>query len=717
MKKLLIIVITIYFNFTLLFSQAYSSWENYSFSQRVTGIDFNGNDIWISTQGGLVKYNKKTGDKAFYNRANANLPDNNLLSIFCNTNGDVWVGGKHYGVGKFDGVQCTTFNQSNSGLPFDQWNSKIKLDKKGNVWIASFRWMAKFDGANWKTWITGNDLDAFPIISDFVIDDKGIAWICSTDGFGKIGNDKYTIIPGFYGSRNQCVKIDNNKKIWIGVEGRGLYKYDGSTFTNYNTSNSCLPTNSIFSISFDSQNNMWLATAEGLVKFSVSGCHLYKPPLPDTALLCLKPGNNDTIWCGSFSGRLLFFDGTGFTSIDLSNSPLKDNYILDILNDDDNNTWIGTKRNAVKKTDSQFYSVFNKRVNALIQDKERVIWTLFDSGDTCLLKMKTNANTVFDSLNSPLNNNKINTFKLAVDNNNLLWITTGNNGLYKYDGTSFTNYNTTNSAIPSNKINQLVFDYGNNLWGGSTNGLFKFDGVTWTVWNRANSNIPTNLVYALAFDSSNTLWFSCMDENWIFGVEFGEGLTCFDGQTMSTYKTDNSGLLSNTIGSVYVDKKDIVWLATYGAGLMSFDKTNKWTSYNVTNSGIASNVVQGIEQDKSGNLWMGHDDAGISVFNPDSFTLPVNDKDERYLSLVVFPNPVNDDLYVNFKTNGEWNVQASVYDLNGKLIHVFPGQKTVNGSQILHYNLRGILTSSQLYIIYLKFNNNQYYAKFLYLGE
>lgn len=716
MKKLLIIIITICVNFPCLLSQAYPSWENYSFSQRVTGIDFNGNDIWISTQGGLVKYNKKTGDKTYYNRANANLPDNNLLNVFCNTNGDVWVGGKYYGIGKFNINKCTIYNQSNSGLPFDQYNSKIKVDKNGNVWIASFRWMAKFNGNSWKTWITGNDLDAFPIISDFVIDDKDVVWMCSTDGFGKIENDEYIIIPGIYGSRNQCMGIDNNKKIWIGIDGRGLYQYNGSTFTNYNTENSCLPSNFIKAISFDAENNMWLASG-GLVRFSPTSCKIYNPPQSSQGLLTLKCDNNDTIWCGSFSGKLLCFDGNEFTSIDLSNSPLKDNYILDILIDDDNNKWIGTKRNAVKKTDSQFYSVFNNRVNALIQDKERVIWTLFDSGDTCLLKMKTNGNTVFDSLNSPLNNNKINTSRLAVDNNNLLWLTTSRSGLYKYDGISFTNYNTTNSAIPSNQVFQLVFDKENTLWGGSANGLFKFDGITWTVWNRTNSNIPTNVVVGLAFDYGNKLWFSCMDENRIIGIDYGGGLTCFDGQTMKTYKTNNSGLLTNTIWDVYIDAKGLVWLGTCGGGLMSFDKKDKWSSYNVTNSGIANNIVQWIRQDKSGNLWLGHIDAGISVFNPDSFNLSVNNKDERYLSLVLFPNPVNDDLYVNFKTNGEWNVQASVYDLNGKLIHVFSGQKTENGNQTLHYNLSGILISSQLYIIYLKFNNNQYYAKFLYLGE
>lgn len=715
MKKLLIIVITICVNLTSLLSQSYPSWENYSFSQRVTGIDFKGNDIWISTQGGLVKYNNKAGDKTYYNRANSNLPDNNLLSVFCNTNGDVWVSGRHYGIGKFNGLQCSIYNQSNSGLPFDQWNSKIKLDKKGNVWIASFRWMAKFDGANWKTWITGNDLDAFPIISDFVIDDKGVVWICSTDGFGKIENDEYTIIPGIYGSRNQCMAIDNNKGIWIGIDGRGLYQYNGSTFTNYNTENSCLPSNFIKAISFDAENNMWLASG-GLVRFSPTSCKIYNPPQSSQGLLTLKCDNNDTIWCGTFSGKLLCFDGVKFTSIELSNSPLKDNYITDILIDDDNTTWIGTQKNLVKKSDTQFLSIFDRASSAIAKDNARAVWVAFRAGDTCLLKMKTIGTVIFDSLNSPFNTNKITINRIVVDNNNTLWIAS-NHGLYKYYGLSFANYNTSNSNIPSNNLFTIILDKENNLWGGSAKGLFKFNGSEWTVWDTTNSNIPTNIVVGLAFDSENKLWFSCMDENRIIGGDYGGGLTYFDGQTMKTYKTNNSGLLTNTIWDVYIDAKGLVWLGTCGGGLMSFDKKDKWSSYNVTNSGIANNIVQWIRQDKSGNLWLGHIDAGISVFNPDSFNLSVNDQDERHLSLVVFPNPVNDDLYVNFKTSGEWNVQASVYDLNGKSIYVFPRQKTENGNQTLHFNLSGILTSNQLYIINLKVNNNQYNAKFLYMGE
>jgi len=586
MKRLLIIVITISLSLTNLLSQSYISWENYSFSQRVTGIDFNKNDIWISTQGGLVKYNKKNGIKKYYHRANANLPDNNLIGLFCNADGSVWIGGKYYGIGNLNGEQCTIYNHTNSGLPFDQYNSKIKVDKNGNVWIASFRWMAKFDGSNWKTWITGSDISAFPIISDFLVDANGVVWICSTDGLGKIENDKYSIIQGIYGGINQCMGMDNNKNIWIGIDGRGLYLYNGSTFTNYNTSNSSLPTNSVFSISFDSHKNMWLATDKGLVKFNVSGCQLYKPAPPDTALLCLKADDNDTIWCGTFNGNLLCFNGSNFNSIDLSNSPLKGNYINDILIDKDNN-----------------------------------------------------------------------------------------------------------------------------LWGGSANGLFEFDGETWSVWNRTNSNIPTNVVVGLDFDSENKLWFSCMDEDRITGGDYGGGLTRFDGQTMKTYKTDNSGLLTNTIWDVFVDAKGLVWLGTCGGGIMSFDRKNKWLSYNVTNSGIANNIIQWIRQDKSGYLWMGHIDAGISVFNPDSFQLSVNNIDNCLKSLTIFPNPVKDIINIKINTTVEKNVNVRIYDLNGKLISSLPDQTINQNNSIIHYKRPDALHCNQIYILKISCDSDQFSTK------
>lgn len=167
--KNILITLTLILCVNIIHAQSHDNWKNYTYSQRVMAIDVDGDSIWISTMGGgLIKYTKHsptTGEKTIYNRANANLPDNNLLGA-CNAgNGNVWVTAKYYGTGMLNDAGCTIFNQSNSGLPFDQYNTSVKVDNQGNVWIASSEWMTKYDGAEWKTWKTGSDLSAWPILS------------------------------------------------------------------------------------------------------------------------------------------------------------------------------------------------------------------------------------------------------------------------------------------------------------------------------------------------------------------------------------------------------------------------------------------------------------------------------------------------------------------------------------------------------------------------
>ena len=80
--------------------------------------------------------------------------------------------------------------------------------------------------------------------------------------------------------------------------------------------------------------------------------------------------------------------------------------------------------------------------------------------------------------------------KVAVDNNNNLWITTLENGLIHYKDNNFYNYTTENSNLPDNKINCLKFGPDNHLWlGTDTAGLVKI-----------NTPIPAIIRELIAFE-------------------------------------------------------------------------------------------------------------------------------------------------------------------------------------------------------------------------
>ncbi len=59
-----------FLSFFLMFSTAFSQnpeWINYTNGDEIYAIEISGDFIWVGTDGGLVKINRISGDKTFFN--------------------------------------------------------------------------------------------------------------------------------------------------------------------------------------------------------------------------------------------------------------------------------------------------------------------------------------------------------------------------------------------------------------------------------------------------------------------------------------------------------------------------------------------------------------------------------------------------------------------------------------------------------------------------
>ena len=71
----------------------------------------------------------------------------------------------------------------------------------------------------------------------------------------------------------QDVLLDHQQHIWIAYKSvsnsstSGIKKFDGTIWTQYQSSNSGLPSNFVYCIKQDAQNNYWIGTTAGLAKF------------------------------------------------------------------------------------------------------------------------------------------------------------------------------------------------------------------------------------------------------------------------------------------------------------------------------------------------------------------------------------------------------------------------------------------------------------------
>src|SRR6187399_1298028 len=69
--------------------------------------------------------------------------------------------------------------------------------------------------------------------------------------------------------------------------------------------------------------------------------------------------------------------------------------------------------------------------------------------------------------------------QLNIDSTGNKWIAFASIGLGKFDGISWTVYNSGNSGLPSDSVTAIEFDAAGNFWSGSKLGATYYDGSNW----------------------------------------------------------------------------------------------------------------------------------------------------------------------------------------------------------------------------------------------
>ena len=150
-------------------------------------------------------------------------------------------------------------------------------------------------------------LDGYEVMR-IAFDSKGNAWIV-TRGKGLIRyNENETVVYNFDNlvlPENFYIfdmAVDKNDNVWIGGDV-GLLKYDGKKFTLYNSRNTAMPEDIVWSIAVDSQNNLWLASCRvrqgGLVKYDGSKWTVYtlaNSVLPVNMIHSIAIDKSDNVW-------------------------------------------------------------------------------------------------------------------------------------------------------------------------------------------------------------------------------------------------------------------------------------------------------------------------------------------------------------------------------------------------------------------------------------
>ena len=386
-----------------------------------TGILGLNNQIWIGTvDEGLLLFHIPS--RQFLNLNNNpidpfSLSNNNVLSIFMDRSGLIWVGNNGGGVNKlviskFEHYKKNPFN-SNSLIDNLVWC--FGEDYQGSIWIGCSGGLNQYQPSTGK-------------FIHFVADpanSNSLTW-----------NSVWAI------------QEDMERNLWIGTS-RGLNKINPARnqitrFVNLPNNQNSLIQNRIWAFAFTPPHTLWIGTNGGLSRFNT---------LTETFTSYIhQEGDNGTIIANNI--RSLLYDRQG-------------------------NLWIGTNGNglSVLNIDSEKFvhfqyqsqdstSLRDNTIYAMIQDQHDQIWIATSKGFS---KFNLKGQTLRHySEKDGLPNNVV--YGIVVDTENKLWLST-NKGIAQFDESnqSFRCFDVTD-GLQSNEFN-------GNAYFKSSNGYIYFGGI------------------------------------------------------------------------------------------------------------------------------------------------------------------------------------------------------------------------------------------------
>lgn len=302
-------------------------------------------------------------------------------------------------------------------------------------------------------------------------------------------------------------------------------------WSEYNTSNSGIASNTVTSLAFDQQNNLWVGCIKttdnndgGVAKFDGSNWTVYNvfnSPLTSLNVSSLIIDNLNTIWIGtgsywdgqaSVGGGLHKFDGLNWTVYDKSNSPLSTNEIYDLAVEQSGKIWIATlSSGGLYSFDGNTWQNYfaGKNIRTVSVDKNNNIWVSIErktiSNNNELWRFNGN---IWEEIQVGLNNPLINS--IGIGNQSDIWLGTNGEGLILYQDGSTQVFNLSSFSINSNSVSGYSkFNIENWFacnYHGDNGGAMKYKNGIWTSYTDSKDSPITNL-FCVAVDNSGNKWF------------------------------------------------------------------------------------------------------------------------------------------------------------------------------------------------------------------
>jgi signal transduction histidine kinase/CheY-like chemotaxis protein/ligand-binding sensor domain-containing protein/AraC-like DNA-binding protein len=504
--------------------------------------------------------------------------------------------------------------------------------------------------------ITNEDDLSNSAVNTIYQDASGYMWFGTWDGLNQYdGKSIISHYPALFDEN----KISNNiiwqiledslNGLWVVTErGINRYDYERNVFESWFDKSSSISTREgSLQASLGPHGNVWVSVyGQGLFRFSDSIADFV--PVAIQGLAHEQQQLITNIY--GFNGLIYLLHENFHVSILQPNGNLIDEFKIDFCNPNEefraNPSWFfhieGQPYLALPSTNGGLWVInLNDQSHKLFRDEnfvsvvtalhplqeEGLLLLGMDDGNILTLNMAGNNTFEVFLVGPDMPANKRVKIWSMLKTDNLLWVGTDGEGVYRVDmqPKQFKNigFGSQEERKINHKIVREVFeDKSGNLWIGTRgNGLnmIPADGSSTRIYNTSNG-LSNDAVLSIAMDHNNHLWVG-MDVQGIDIMNLKTG-------KISHFPDDLKGADGLSIGPVYaicVDAYGMVWLGTSGSGIFGIQYSLSGNQYQLEKlvhlpgrggaDDLRGNIVFSIVEEKPNILWIGTRQSGLHRYN------------------------------------------------------------------------------------------------------
>ncbi len=404
--------------------------------------------------------------------ADDGLPQNSAASMTQTRDGYIWFATQE-GLARFDGVEFTVFDRTNTKEFPTPWMTRLNEDAEGGLWMRPIGYapgVLRYDGGKFVLYDTSNGLPH----------NRAICWQC-----------------------------DKHGTTWLGTLG-GLAEFKEGKFKTYTVSDG-LPADTISTLGVDSNDNLWISTPRGLARLSAGKIEIMtgRKEFPDTVFRRLNPNSNcfedrhGTLWMNSTTHLLAYRGGT-VTRYD--KKALLTNPTIQSFHEDARGTlWIATAGGLNAFVDGKFtkYNASADRdennISLIQEDAEGSLWLATGKGIARFAGGKFERYQRSDGLSD----NGVQ--DMLIDREGSVWVSTFGGGVDRFRDEKFVTYSS-KVGLSEDNTEAVFEDHTGAIWIGTAFGALNRlqGGVITHSQNRKGP--PLVDVRALGEDSEGTIW-------------------------------------------------------------------------------------------------------------------------------------------------------------------------------------------------------------------